>query len=557
MSRTPLLDSLRRAFRIAALAARRTPHTPPLDELIDLSYSRRRFLRDSALASAAALAAAGCQDAPPPPPDPSLGTPAPVPGGPRIAIVGAGVAGLNVAYKLQQAGLAATVFEGSNRTGGRMFTARDLLAPGLTTELGGEFIDSSHEELLSLMEEFGLERLDTLGPGSESLRPEAYFINGRHYTQAEAARAFVPLAARILEDYDSMDDVVDHENEGGGGAFDRMSMAEYFDRIKAAGWVRDLLETAYVTEYGLDAGEQSALNFIFLIGTGDLENADELKLLGESDERYKIRGGNQQIVDELARRVQPQIQTLHRLEAIRSTGAAFTLTLQTGGTPVDEVADIVVLTLPFTMLREVNVQVEMPDVKRRAIQELGYGANAKVLVGFRSRPWEKQGYSGGTYTDETFQLAWANSYLQQGTAGGLTLYSGGRLAHEAGQGTQEDVAARLMQGVEKAYPGVTRERNGQVSRFHWPTHPWTKASYSCYRPGQWTTIAGAEGLAVGNLFFAGEHCSYDFQGYMNGAAQSGADTARAIMAALSTASVVRAYPRRAMLTGRVVAARTA
>ena len=51
--------------------------------------------------------------------------------------------------------------------------------------------------------------------------------------------------------------------------------------------------------------------------------------------------------------------------------------------------------------------------------------------------------------------------------------------------------------------------------------------------------------------FAGEHCSYDFQGYMNGAAQSGADTARAIMAAVSSASTVRSYPRRALFTARV------
>ena len=77
--------------------------------------------------------------------------------------------------------------------------------------------------------------------------------------------------------------------------------------------------------------------------------------------------------------------------------------------------------------------------------------------------------------------------------------------------------------VERAYPGTLAERNGKVSRFHWPTYTWTKGAYSCYRPGQWTTIAGAEGLPVGNLFFAGEHCSYDFQGYMNGGAQTGAD----------------------------------
>jgi monoamine oxidase len=108
-----------------------------------------------------------------------------------------------------------------------------------------------------------------------------------------------------------------------------------------------------------------------------------------------------------------------------------------------------------------------------------------------------------------------------------------------GEGSAAAVAARLMAGIERAYPGATALRNGRVSRFHWPTFPWTRGSYSCYKPGQWTAIAGAAGEPVGNLFFAGEHCSYDFQGYMNGAAQSGADTAKAIMAALSLPKAAR------------------
>jgi monoamine oxidase len=150
-----------------------------------------------------------------------------------------------------------------------------------------------------------------------------------------------------------------------------------------------------------------------------------------------------------------------------------------------------------------------------------------------------------------FQLAWANSLLQPGTSGGLTLYSGGKLAIDVGQGSAEAAAARLMPGIERAYPGSTAQRNGKVSRFHWPTFPWTKGSYSCYRPGQWTTIAGSEGLPAGNLFFAGEHCSYDFQGYMNGAAQSGADTARAVMAAVSAAvpKAARRQPSRRAVVG--------
>jgi len=535
VSRTPLFDSLQRALRLAAIAARQRPNVAPLDELISMPRSRRGFMRDSALATAGLLV--GCQrrseETPVTPVTPITARPRRS-GATRIAIVGGGMAGLNTAWKLKKAGLEAKIFEGADRTGGRIFTASNLLGEGLTTELGGEFIDSTHEEMLALMQEFSLEKLDTQGPGAADLKPETYFVNGRHYTQADVAREFVPLAKQILEHYDSMGEVVDYETEGGGGAFDKMSIAQYFDKIGASGWMRELLEVAYVTEYGLDAGEQSALNFIFLIGTGDLSaEAESVSLLGESDERYKVRGGNQRIVDELAKRVEPQIHRRHRLEAIRSSADGYTLTFQTSSGVIDEVADVVVLAIPFTMLRDVKMDVELPALKKRAIKELGYGANAKVLVGFRSRPWQKLGYSGATYSDEMFQLAWDNSFMQPGTAGGLTLYSGGKLALAAGEGTAEEAAARLMRGIERAYPGATRERNGKVSRIHWPTFPWTRASYSCYKPGQWTTIAGAEGLPVGNLFFAGEHCSYDFQGYMNGAAQSGADTAKAVMAKLS------------------------
>jgi monoamine oxidase len=419
-----------------------------------------------------------------------------------------------------------------------MFTATNLLGDGLTTELGGEFIDTTHDEMLTLMAEFNLDRIDTMAAEVASLKSETYFINGRHYTQAQATRAFVPLAKRISADYDSLGDVVNHKTEGGGGRFDRQSIAEYLDGLGATGWMRELLDAAYVTEYGLDANEQSALNFLFLIGTGELDG-DELALLGESDERYKVVGGNQRIVDELAKRVEPQIQRRHRLEAIRSKGEGFTLTFQRDGGSVDEDADVVILAIPFTMLREVKMQVEMPAVKTKSIQELGYGTNAKVLIGFRNRPWQAQGYSGDTYSDEPFQLAWDNSFLQKTASGGLTLFSGGKAATAIGEGTVEAVADRLMAGVERAYPGATKARNGKQARFHWPTFPWTKGSYSCYKTGQWTTIAGAEAEPVGNLFFAGEHCSVDFQGYMNGGAQSGADVAKSVMAVVSLPKAAR------------------
>jgi monoamine oxidase len=63
-----------------------------------------------------------------------------------------------------------------------------------------------------------------------------------------------------------------------------------------------------------------------------------------------------------------------------------------------------------------------------------------------------------------------------------------------------------------------------------------KASYACYLPGQWTSICGAEGERVGNLHFAGEHTSLDFQGFMEGGCESGQRAAQEILVDLGLAA---------------------
>ena len=297
---------------------------------------------------------------------------------------------------------------------------------------------------------------------------------------------------------------------------------------------------AYETEYGLTTDRQSALNFLFLLAT-DMDYSDgSFKIFGESDERYKVKGGNQLVVDGLARKLAEHIRTGHVLEAIRSRGDGFTLTFRQGnGSATDVDADIAVITIPFTMLRNVDMKgVTLPEVKKRAIAELGYGTNTKIMAGFDRRFWRTSPYDGhpgvtGYYlTDEACQTGWDNSQLQSGEGGGFTFYLGGPSGERAGEGTAASQVDALMPGFEKIFPGASAARNARAERFHWPGHPFTRGSYACYGPGQWTTIAGAEGEPVGNLFFAGEHCSYDFQGFMNGGAETGRATAEAVLAAV-------------------------
>ena len=528
--RTPLLSSLRRLMGLASCADR--PGSAPVDELAERAreqaVSRREWLKTSG------VLLAGHRPVRKKPERPKR-SPLADARGPRIAIVGAGLAGLRAAHVLKQAGIRARLFTAEERLGGRVSSMRDLLAPGLTAELGGEFIDSGHEEILSLVKEFGLELLDL---DRETL-PEAYYFGGEFLGERQLIAAFRPLVARIRADLHGLPASVSaFAPHPGYVRLDRMSIAEYLRSAEVSGLAADLIRSAYLAEDGLELERQSALNLVTQIGT-NLRRG--LELYGASDERYKVRDGNQRIVERLAAEVIDQVEWNQRLAAIRSRGAGFVLSFQSASAPSVEVtADLVILAVPFTLLRQVELNVPLPAIKRRAINELAYGTNTKLLLGMSERVWRSQGFNGEAYSDEPFAVCFDNAALQTGagTAGGTTVYLGGDAAVAAGRGSAYDQARSVLPGLERVFPRVTARFNGKAARAYWPGDPFVQASYSTYSVGQTTSIGGTQGPPAGNLFFAGEHCDHPDLGYMNGAAKTGRLAAQGAIARLGAPGVV-------------------
>lgn len=124
----------------------------------------------------------------------------------------------------------------------------------------------------------------------------------------------------------------------------------------------------------------------------------------------------------------------------------------------------------------------------------------------------------------------------------LTDYSSGPRGAGLDPGAVQTEVAQFLQDLNRVYPGTpgaaSKDRRGQYRAHleHWPSNPLMKGSYTCYRPGQFTTMAGLEGLPVGNLLFAGEHTNsfYEWQGFMEGAALSGIAAAQSILARAKT-----------------------
>ena len=156
----------------------------------------------------------------------------------KIGILGAGVAGLHAAYILQQANIETTIYEASGRTGGRMYTAKNMLGPGITTELGGEFVDSNHEDILKLAAEFGLGLVDT--DLDKNLVKQIFYFEGKKYKADDLVIALVPFAVSIKADIDSLPDSISYTNFGEADKWDKMSIAAYLNLKGISGWLNKI-----------------------------------------------------------------------------------------------------------------------------------------------------------------------------------------------------------------------------------------------------------------------------------------------------------------------------
>ncbi|WP_426745420.1 NAD(P)/FAD-dependent oxidoreductase [Myxococcus faecalis] len=468
---------------------------------------------------------------------------------PRVGIVGAGLAGLACAYELRRAGVIATVHEASERTGGRVYSMGGAFGgpvtfPGQVVERGGEFIDSGHATMLGYARQFHLEREDLARFHGEV----TYFFGGQRYAESAILAEYCPLIAAIRQDLSRLSDApTAARHTPVDRAFDVMDLMTYLESRDAGPLISAAIIAAYEAEYGRTADTLSCLNLLFLIGT---EQCRRFEPYGESDERYRLLGGNQQIPRELAARLPGQVRWGERLEAVRRTPAgALALSLRRDSWSFTATYDVVVLAVPFTTLRRVALDgsLGLPPWKTKVIQELGYGTNAKLMVGYQGPVWRAGGGSGATYSDLMHHQATWETNPSRATARDavLTDYASGARGAAMDPGNVALEAERFVAAMNRVVPGTASAVKRGVDRRilahleHWPSSPFTLGSYTAYGPGQFTSLAGYEAPPVGHLFFAGEHTSsfYEAQGYMEGAAASGRSTAAAILVAARIAAL--------------------
>lgn len=439
----------------------------------------------------------------------------------RVAVIGAGLAGLVAAYELQKQGYQVTVLEARDRIGGRVYTLRNGFGANQYAEAGGEYIDSFnvHRQMHRYVQEFGLRLATVHSTPSEGI----YFVRQQRcdFTDEALAQTF---GGGTIDDIDrfwitlellARDHFRQADWQRGAAQWDNLSVATWMDSLGLEPLARELTEQYLRGEMD----EPSQISMLFLMEQAALYD----KVPDQRLEMYRIEGGNSQLPLALARALGSSVRLSCPVRSIEQTDEGIQVTHAQGSVT----ADFAVVATPLPPLRQVRFSPDLPALVQDAIAQLNYGSHVKVMVQFDERIWRTHYQSTGlTITDLPIGFATDTTVRQSGDWGILTAYISGKNAEALLPLSTKKKIQNVLDQFEAIYPGC-RSHVKTAQTAVWPQEQYSGGSYSNYGPGQFAQYWPALRQPHGRLYFAGEHTD-DFVGYMEGAVRSGQRVAQQI-----------------------------
>ena len=437
----------------------------------------------------------------------------------EIIVIGAGLAGLYAAKLLAEDDRDVLVLEGSDRIGGRLHTLS--LPDGRYTECGGEQIGASYARFLSLAEELNVELVPEILPsastcyviGQTPMSVDDFKSKFAHllpgpYAGTTPTSAFFRAAAR--------------NNPLKSGLDWLAPEFENFD-VSAEVFLRDTgidgrgLQFIDHTLNGNSVTTYSMLNLyrsLYLYG--------QSRRMGPS---FHVRKGARNFTQNLAAVLPQRIRMKQIIQTITVDGTGVTLTTRTGKRWRAAQA---ICTLPYAVLRHMDVKVPLADAQREAVAALPYTQILQVHFQADIPYWEKDGLPANMWTDSIMERVFINR-AEDGQPDGL-----GRVWIN---GTNATMLDRLPDEklFEWASNELKRQRpssEGKITPLkvqRWTTsNPFSGGAYMHWAPGQVAQWANKMGTPAGRLYFAGEHLGQLNTG-MEAALESGESAAFQIM----------------------------
>ena len=408
-----------------------------------------------------------------------------------------------------------------HRAGGRVHTLREPFAEGLHAEVGAMRIPRTHDLTHHYIEHFGLKTI----PFTMGNENAYYFIQGERVRIKEyrtnPARLPFDLApnerGQTVQQMwmDAIQPFVDRVKRQGAEAWkeivqenDEYSTREFLE--EKCHWSEAAIEL-----YGLLENQEAEMNYSFI----------EL-LREEIGEFYsnmsQIVGGSDRLPHAFYEELVPHIRFGAEVTSLDQEPDKVIAHFKTAAGRFRAEADYMICTIPFPVLRHIEVLKPFSHAKQKAIRELHYDASTKIFLQCRHRFWETEEsiFGGGTITD----LAIRNLYYPEHgreTGRGVLLasYTWSEDAQRWGSLSPRDRIEQAIEDVAQIHPQILKEFEGGAS-LAWHDDPYAGGAFALFEPEQQTRLYDTIIAPEGRIHFAGEHASLA-HAWIQGALESG------------------------------------
>jgi len=467
--------------------------------------------------------------------------------GKRVAILGAGLAGMTAAYELSRAGYRCTILEARRRAGGRTWTLRrgDIVAeidsrqrcdfsagPEMYLNPGPARIPQQHQALLGYCRQFGVALEPLVNENRNAFFQSDAVFGGKPVRQRQfisSARGYIAELLAKAVDQHALDDVLTAEDRDkflsmlrSFGALDKSNAFSGTGRLGYAEW------PGAGTQRGTSLPPLALPELLKSVFGYFQLNWSEL--IDFAPTMMQPKGGMDQIARAFEARVRSMIRYGSSVQAIKREGEGVRVLYRpdAGKTVRSLAADYCLCTIPLSVLRDVETDLSA-DMKR-AVAAPRYGNAVKIGFEARRRFWEadEQIYGGISWTEDDVTQIWYPSTGFHARTGVLT----GAYAWDAK--TSERLAAlrpadRLATGIasgRKMHPAYARDLHRGIS-VAWSKIPENRGSWVAWT--EETRAAAYDVLSRGEppIFLAGEHLSF-VTAWQEGAILSAHAAAKAI-----------------------------